>query len=64
MKTGQAIPDGFAVIIENAQGAELRDYNDSNAGFVFVTSPHPEDHLQVLQFRLRESLEKLEANKK
>jgi hypothetical protein len=64
MRTGQAIPGGFAVIIENAQGAELRGYNDSKAGFVFVTSPHPEDHLQVLQFRVRESLAKLEANKK
>jgi hypothetical protein len=42
----------------------MRDYNDGKAGFVFVTSPNPEDHLQVLQFRLRESLEKLEAIKK
>jgi hypothetical protein len=64
MKTGQAIHGGFAVIIKNAQGAELRDYYDGKAGFVFVTSPHPEDHLQVLQFRLRESPDKLEANKK
>jgi hypothetical protein len=64
MKTGQAIPGGFAVIIENAEGAELRDYNDGNAGFVFVTSPHPEDHFQVIQFRLRESLEQFKANKK
>jgi hypothetical protein len=62
MRTGQAIPGGFAIIVENAQGAELRDYNNRKTGFVFVTSPLPEDHLQVLQFGMRESLEKLEAN--
>jgi hypothetical protein len=64
MKSGQAIPGGFAIIVEKAQGAELRDHNDGTAGFVFVTSPHPEDHIQVLQFRVRESLEKLEAHNK
>jgi hypothetical protein len=63
-RTGQAIPGGFAIIVENAQGAELRDYNDGKAGFVFVISPHPEDRLRVLQFRVREMSKGFEADKK
>lgn len=41
MKTGQAIPGGFAIIVGKAQGAELRDHNDGTAGFVFVISQIP-----------------------
>jgi hypothetical protein len=46
---GQPVPGGFALIIENALVAEMRDYGNSKAGFVFVNGPTPEDEIHRLQ---------------
>ena len=63
-KTGKVAPGGFAIIAENAQGAEMRDYGSGKAGFIFVDSPTPEEELHRLQIRVERIVQQFEATKK
>lgn len=48
-KTGNPVPSGFAIIVENAQVAEMRDYGNGKAGFVFANGSTSEDEIHRLQ---------------
>lgn len=63
-KTGSVNPGGFAVIVESAQAAEMRDYGNSKAGFIFASSPTPEEQLHRLQIRVEKIVQQFEAVKK
>jgi hypothetical protein len=57
--TGKPIPCGYAIIIRDKSGAEMRDYKGTKAGFIFVNSPKPEDVLRHLNGRIQELIREL-----
>jgi hypothetical protein len=62
--TGDITPSGFAILVENADAAEMRNYGNSKAGFIFVKSPTPEEELQNLNISVQKLLDDLQtANK-
>ncbi len=50
--TGKPIPGGFAVIIRDATGAEMREYKGTKAGLIFVNSKEPEDTIRHLKLQV------------
>jgi len=63
-RTGNLIPSGFAILVENAEDADMRDFGGGKAGCVFVKSPSPEEELDHLKIRVQRILNDLQAGKK
>ncbi len=53
-RTGNLIPSGFAILVENAEDADMRDFGGGKAGCVFVKSPSPEEELIISRFECKE----------
>ena len=62
-QTGRVVPGEFAILVENAEAAEMRDYGNGKAGFVFVKGPTPEEELHHLEVRLANALNQIRAGK-
>ncbi|HEY3913041.1 MAG TPA: hypothetical protein VGN61_01035 [Verrucomicrobiae bacterium] len=58
---GQPIPGGFAVIVENAQAAEMRENASGKAGVVLVQTQRLPEQVQLLRLRIHELLKTLGA---
>lgn len=50
--TSKPIPGGYAVIVRDATGAEMRDYKGTKAGLIFVNSPKPENMIRHLKLQV------------
>jgi hypothetical protein len=61
--TNHPIPSGFAIVVENAQAAELRAGRVGKDGFVFVKSPTPEQEIKRLQIQLEKLSQMKNAGK-
>jgi hypothetical protein len=58
---GKIIPDGFAILVQNADGAEMRDYAGRKAGCVFVTGRTPAEEIQKLELPVEKLLDEAHA---
>ncbi len=58
---GEIIPDGFAVLVQNADGAEMRDYAGHKTGCVFVTGRTPAEEIQKLELPVEKLLDEAHA---
>ncbi len=61
---GVANPGGFALVIDGADGAELRPDGDHKSGFIFFTSPRKEKQIQRLRQELPELTNAVSGNVK
>jgi hypothetical protein len=63
-RTGKAVPSGFAIIVENALVAEMRDYGNGKAAFIFLNGFTPEEQIHRLQVRIEKLVQEIEAARK
>lgn len=62
-EAGDGSPSRFSIVIDHADAAEMRDYGNGKAGFVFVNGPTPEDELLSLEVRMQEAMNQLREKK-
>lgn len=62
-ETGKSIPGGYAVIIRDATGAEMRDYKGTKAGLIFVRSAKPENMIRHLKLQVDALIREANNNK-
>lgn len=55
---------GFALLLENADAAEMRRLEGQETGLIFFTSKMPEKTIQTLQKQAVQLLQPLEAGKR
>ncbi|MDX1951065.1 MAG: hypothetical protein SFY81_02710 [Verrucomicrobiota bacterium] len=63
-RNGQPIRSGFAIVVENAQLAEMRDSGTGKAGYIFLNSPTPEEQIRTLQVAVEKVNQALAKAKK
>ena len=63
-QTGNLIPGGLAILVENADAADMRDYENGKAACIFLRSPTPEREWRHLNIRVQKLLNDLPAGKK
>ena len=63
-QTGGIVPSEFAILVENAEAAEMRDYGNGRAGFIFVKGPTPEEEMHHLEIRVENALNQIRTIKK
>jgi hypothetical protein len=63
-QTGGIVPSEFAILVENADAAEMRDYGNARAGFIFVKGPTPEEEMHHLEIRIENTLNQIRPIKK
>ncbi len=63
-QTGGIVPSEFAILVENADAAEMRDYGNARAGFIFVKGPTPEEEMHHLEIRVENALNQIRTIKK
>ena len=63
-QTGGIVASEFAILVENADAAEMRDYGNGRAGFIFVKGPTPEEEMHHLEIRVENALNQIRTIKK
>jgi hypothetical protein len=63
-QTGGIVPSEFAILVEHAEAAEMRDYGNGRAGFIFVKGPTPEQEMHHLEIRVENTLNEIRTIKK
>jgi hypothetical protein len=63
-QTGGIVPSEFAILVEHADAAEMRDYGNARAGFIFVKGPTPEEEMHHLEIRVENALDQIRTIKK
>lgn len=63
-QTGGIVPSEFVILAENADAAEMRDYGNGRAGFIFVKGPTPEEEMHHLEVRVENVLNQIRTVKR
>jgi hypothetical protein len=61
---GGIVPSEFAILVENGDAAEMRDYGNGKAGFIFVKGPTPEEEMHHLEIRVENALNQIRTIKR